>query len=170
MTAVKSGLMIVDQHRADIRIRYERYMHQLNDTPAQSQRLLFPEMVELAPSEAARMEELLPALSAVGFELTPLGPTAYAVNGVPVGIEGLQPDVLIRELLHEADGLSARLHQDLALSLARQAAIPYGQQLSNEEMDMLVNDLFACENVNYTPDGRAVLCILPQHDIEQLMG
>jgi DNA mismatch repair protein MutL len=58
----------------------------------------------------------------------------------------------------------------LALTLARHAAIPYGQILSNEEMEVLVNDLFACENVNYTPDGRTILSILPQHDIEQLIG
>jgi DNA mismatch repair protein MutL len=58
----------------------------------------------------------------------------------------------------------------LALTMARHAAIPYGQLLSNAEMDVLVNDLFACENVNYTPDGRAILCILPQQDIEHLLG
>ena len=58
----------------------------------------------------------------------------------------------------------------LALSMARQAAIPHGQVLSNEEMEGLVNGLFACENVNYTPDGKAIICILPQREIEQLMG
>jgi DNA mismatch repair protein MutL len=56
------------------------------------------------------------------------------------------------------------------LGLARHAAIPYGQQLSNEEMDVVVNNLFACDNVNYTPDGKAVLCILPQVDIEHLLA
>ena len=170
MTAVKSGLMIIDQHRADVRILYERYMHQLTEAPAQSQRVLFPEVVELSPSEAALMGDVLPALAAVGFELTALGPSSYAVSGVPAGIEGLRPAVLVRELLASQSGLSDSLYHDLALGLARQAAIPYGQQLSNEEMDTLVNDLFACKNVNYTPDGKPVLAILPQHDIEQLMG
>ena len=54
--------------------------------------------------------------------------------------------------------------------MARAAAIPYGQILSDEEMENLINALFACSNVNYTPDGKAILCILPQTDIEHLLG
>ena len=173
MTAVKSGLMIIDQYRADVRIRYERYLHQLTEAPAQSQRLLFPEMVELSSAEAVLMTDLLPSLTALGFEVTPIGPTTYAVNGVPAGLEGLQPENLLRDILTDATEHISNLSpltSHLSLSLARHAAIPYGQLLSNDEMDTLVNDLFACENVNYTPDGRAILCILPQHDIEQLLG
>ena len=173
MTAVKSGLMIIDQHRADVRIRYERYMQQLADAPASSQRMLFPEIIEMAPSESVLMEEMMPALSSVGFELTPLGPSSYAVNGVPAGIEGLNATQLIQDILASAipvthDTLS--INHQVALGLARHAAIPYGQQLTNEEMDVVVNNLFSCENVNYTPDGKAVLCILPQADIEHLLG
>ena len=173
MTAVKSGLMIIDQHRADVRIRYERYMQQLTDAPSSSQRMLFPEVLEMAPSESVLMEDMLPALTAVGFELTPLGPTSYAVNGVPAGIEGLNASQLLQDIIasslpvnHESNSIN---HQ-VALGLARHAAIPYGQQLSNEEMDVVVNNLFACDNVNYTPDGKAVLCILPQADIEHLLA
>ena len=173
MTAVKSGLMIIDQHRADVRIRYERYMQQLADAPASSQRMLFPEIIEMAPSESVLMEEMMPALSSVGFELTPLGPSSYAVNGVPAGIEGLNATQLIQDILASAipvthDTLS--INHQVALGLARHAAIPYGQQLTNEEMDVVVNNLFSCENVNYTPDGKAVLCILPQADIEKLLA
>jgi len=173
MTAVKSGLMIIDQYRADVRIRYERYLHQLTEAPAQSQRLLFPEMVELSSAEAVLMTDLLPSLTTLGFEVTPIGPTTYAVNGVPAGLEGLQPENLLRDILTDTTEHISNLSpltSNLSLSLARHAAIPYGQLLSNDEMDTLVNDLFACENVNYTPDGRAILCILPQHDIEQLLG
>ena len=173
MTAVKSGLMIIDQHRADIRIRYERYMQQLADAPASSQRMLFPEIIEMAPSESVLMEEMMPALSAVGFELTPLGPSSYAVNGVPAGIEGLNATQLIQDILASAipvthDTIS--INHQVALGLARHAAIPYGQQLSNEEMDVVVNNLFSCDNVNYTPDGKTILYILPQDDIDELFG
>ena len=172
MTAVKSGLMIIDQHRADVRVRYERYMQQLEDAPSSSQRMLFPEVIEMAPSEAVLMEDMLPALAAVGFELTPLGPTSYAVNGVPAGIEGLNASQLLRDILASSVPVShesVSVNHQVALGLARHAAIPYGQQLSNEEMDVVVNNLFACDNVNYTPDGKAVLCILPQADIEHLL-
>jgi len=173
MTAVKSGLMIIDQHRADVRIRFERHMHQLSSMPAQSQRLLFPEVLELSPANAPLMNDLMPLLTAVGFDLSSLGPASFAVNAVPAGIEGLNPTRLVEDIITSAVPVShdtINLHQEVALGLARHAAIPYGQQLSNEEMDALVNDLFACENVNYTPDGRPILCILPQQDIEQLLG
>ena len=173
MTAVKSGLMIIDQHRADVRIRYERYMQQLTDAPSSSQRMLFPEVIELPPSEAVLMEDMMPALTAVGFELTPLGPTSYAVSGVPAGIEGLNASQLLQDIIASSAPVSHEslsINHQVALSLARHAAIPYGQQLTNEEMDVVVNNLFACDNVNYTPDGKAVLCILPQADIEHLLA
>ena len=176
MTAVKSGLMFIDQHRADLRIRYDRFMRQLTETPAASQRLLFADTFDLTPAEAALMPELLPALHAVGFELTQLGPASYAVNGVPAGIEGLQPVDLVHQLLavpaRYAEGHipQADLFHDVAFTLARQSAIPYGQLLSPDEMDSLVNSLFACSDVNHTPDGHTIIAILPQADIDRLFG
>ena len=107
MTAVKSGLMIIDQHRADVRIRYERYMRQLADTPSQTQRLLFPETVDLTAAEAALMPDLLPLLAAVGFDLTPLGPVSYAVSGVPADIEGVDPVALLHDILADAGDQSS---------------------------------------------------------------
>lgn len=173
MTAVKSGLMIIDQHRADIRIRYERYLSQLAQHTTRTQRLLFPEVVEFAPSETPVLQMVLPELQGVGFELTDLGGGSYAVAGVPAELDGLNPVALLRNMVSDAVGgmgNTEQLRSTLALSLARHAAIPQGQVLSNEDMEKVVNELFACTNVNYTPDGHAVLCILPQHDIEQLLG
>ena len=150
-----------------------RYMQQLTDAPSSSQRMLFPEVIEMAPSEAVLMEDMMPALTAVGFELTPLGPSSYAVSGVPAGIEGLNATQLLQDIIASSVPISHEslsINHQVALSLARHAAIPYGQQLTNEEMDVVVNNLFACDNVNYTPDGKAVLCILPQADIEHLLA
>ena len=176
MTAVKSGLMVIDQHRADVCIRYERYLRQMSDSHGSSQRLLFPEVLELTSVEAAMMPELMPLLNAVGFDLTPLGPASYSVSGLPVGLEGLNPITLLREMLADADtsqpsSLTSHLSpltSKIALTLARQSAVPYGQLLSNDEMEQLVNGLFACRHVNYTPDGHPVLSILPQQDIDRL--
>ena len=176
MTAVKSGLMVIDQHRADVRIRYERYMRQLADAPSQTQRLLFTETIDLTPTEATLMPELLPSLAAVGFDLTPLGPVSYAVAGVPADIGSVDPVGLLHDILADADAslpLSSHLSpftSRLALTLARKAAISYGEVLSNDEMDTLFNHLFACSDVNHTPDGKTILSILPQEDIERLMG
>ena len=174
MTAVKSGLMIIDQQRADIRIRYENYLRQLSLRQPDTQRLLFPEMVQLPPSDDVLLQQCLPHLSALGFDLQPLGGGSYAVNGIPSGLTGISPVSLVNNLVADItdSGTSQadQLHASLALSLARHTAIEPGQVLSNEEMEHIVNSLFACENVNYTPNGQAILCILPQHDIEQLLG
>jgi DNA mismatch repair protein MutL len=173
MTAVKSGLMIIDQHRADIRIRFEHYLEQLSQHTASTQRLLFPEVVQFAPSEAVLMQKVIPELEGIGFELTNLGNGSYAVAGVPSELDGLNPVALLRNMVSDAaSGIGSldQLRAAIALSLARNAAIPQGQVLSNEEMEKIINELFSCTNVNYTPDGKAIMCILPQHDIEQLLA
>ena len=173
MTAVKSGLMIIDQHRADIRILYERYMEQMNNHTANTQKLLFPEVVQLAPSEAVLLGKLLPELTNLGFDLSDLGGNSFAVNGVPAGLDGLDPVQLLRQLVDDSGTLSSQvtsINTQLAMSLARHAAIPYGQLLNNEEIENIINQLFSCSNVTYTPDGKAILCILPQGDIEHLLG
>lgn len=174
MTAVKSGLMIIDQHRADVRIRYERYLSQLQSQTSNTQRVLFPEVAQFAPSESVVLQRVLPELEGVGFELSDLGGNSYAINGIPAGLEGLNPVTLIMNIVNDAIEKTGDTIDDvrktLAHSLAKNAAIPYGQLLTNTEMENIVNELFACSNVNYTPDGKAILCILPQRDIEQLMG
>ena len=185
MTAVKSGLMIIDQHRADIRILFERYASagsvEGNPVTVSSQRLLFPETMQLSPSDTVIMEQILPELAVLGFDLSPLGGGTFAVNGIPTSLEGVEPISLIQQILadvavHDADGSAASqtiglsVSQSLHLSLARAAAIPYGQVLSNDEMENIVNSLFACSNVNYTPDGKPIFVIFPQTDIEGLFG
>lgn len=174
MTAVKSGLMIIDQHRADIRIRYERYMAQFAARAGSTQRVLFPEVVQFAPSDAVVLDKVMPELEAIGFDLTDLGRNSYAVNGVPAGVDGIDSVTLLRTMVADAvDSCSGSLddiNKSLAMSMARSAAIPEGQVLDNAAMESLVNELFACSNVNYTPDGKAIICILPQREIEQLLG
>lgn len=172
MTAVKSGLMVIDQHRAGVRILYERYMEQLRNRTASTQRVLFPEVVQFAPSDAVLLNKLQPELESIGFDLSDLGQFSYAVNGVPAGIEGLNPVQLLRDIVSDAQEKSVdateELSRSLAQSMAQHAAIPYGQILTNDEMESVVNELFTCSNVNYTPDGRPILAILPQRDIERL--
>ena len=173
MTAVKSGLMIIDQHRADVRIRYEQYLALQKTRTADTQQVLFPEVIQFTPAELPILEKVLPRLSSVGFDLTNLGQGSYAINGIPAGIEGLNYVRLLQDMVEEAlqhdNASSDELERTLALSMARHAAIPQGQVLNNDEMENIVNELFACGNVNYTPDGHTILCILPQHEIEELL-
>lgn len=171
MTAVKSGLMIIDQHRADVRICYERNMERLAQRQGSTQRLLFPEMIQFSPSEDVLMQRFLPDLCSIGFDISSLGGGSYAIAGIPVGIDAVDPLSLLRNMVTDGAekgiGNDGELHASLALSMARNTAIVYGQVLTNEEMERVVNELFACSNANYTPDGRPILSILPQQDIER---
>lgn len=172
LTSVKSGLMLIDQHRAHIRVLFDQYMNQIRQKQGMSQGVLFPDILQLPASEAAVLESLSEDLSAVGFELTPLGGGSYAINGIPSGIEGLNPVELVRNMVHTAmekgNDVKEEVQSILALTLARAAAIVYGQVLSNDEMSNLVDSLFACATPNYTPDGRTVLSTIKEEEIEKL--
>ena len=172
MTAVKSGLMIINQHRAHVRILYEAYLRQLSEHKVHSQKVLFPEMVQFSVSDSVILDHILPEMTKMGFQLDNLGGGSYAVNGVPAGIEGLNAVTLITDMVAAAIESGTHVKEEidhvLALSLARNAAIPQGQVLSNSEMESIVNELFACSNVNYTPSGTPIIAIMQQHDIEHL--
>lgn len=172
MTAVKSGLMVLDQHRAHICILYEDYMRRLASHKMHSQKVLFPESIDLTPKEMVTLTAIKDDIALLGFELTPVGAATYSINAIPEGFEGVDVISLLHEILSDADTDSqlAKIHECMALSLARAAAIPYGQVLSNEEMENIINQLFQCSNVNYTPDGHATLCIIKQKDIENMLG
>ena len=172
LTYVKSGLMLIDQHRAHIRVLFDRYMMQIRQKQGMSQGVLFPEILQLPVSEAAVLQSIMDDLSAVGFELSDLGGGSYAINGIPAGIEGLNPVELVRSMLHTAmekgNDVKEEVQSILALTLSRAAAIVYGQVLSNEEMVNLVDNLFACVAPNYTPDGKVVLSTIKEEEIEKL--
>lgn len=172
LTSVKSGLMIIDQHRAHIRILYDKYMNLIQQHKHVSQRMLFPDMVHFSPAEVPVLEEIMDDLYALGFDISSLGGGTYAINGIPANIEGLNPELLLTNMVHTAIEKGCKVKEEiqsmLALSLAKAAAIVTGQVLSNDEMNNLVDGLFAAVTPNYTPDGKTVLAVLKEDDIEKL--
>lgn len=172
LTSVKSGLMIIDQQRAHIRILYDQYMAQIDKRQSISQRMLFPDMVHFSPAEVPVLEEIMEDLKALGFDLSSLGGGTYAINGIPSGIEGLNPETLVTNMVQTALEKGCKVKEEvqslLALSLAKAAAIVSGQVLTNEEMNNLVDGLFAVATPNYTPDGKTVLSVLKEEDLEKL--
>ena len=172
LTSVKSGLMIIDQQRAHIRILYDQYMNQIANRRNVSQRMLFPDMVHFSPAEIPVLEEIMDDLTALGFELSNLGGGSYAINGIPAGIEGLNPETLVTNMVQTAIEKGCKVKEEvqsmMALSLAKAAAIVPGQVLTNEEMNNLVDELFAVSTPNYTPDGKVVLSVLKEDDLEKL--
>ncbi len=172
LTSVKSGLMIIDQQRAHVRVLFDRYLSQIEKKQGASQGVLFPEVVQFPASEAVMLESIFDDLAAIGFELSNLGGGSYAINGVPTGTEGLNPVDLLRNMVHttmeKGNDVKRDIQSAIALALAKSAAIVPGQVLSNEEMNNLVDSLFICEVPNYTPDGKTVLSVIPEADIDRL--
>ena len=172
MTSVKSGLMVIDQQRAHVRILYDRYLAQIASRQGASQGMLFPDIVQFSASEVPVLQSILEDLSFLGFELTDLGGGSYAINGVPAGIEGLQPIELVQNMVHTALEKGCKIKEEvqslLAMSLAKAAAIVPGQVLSNEEMNNLVDGLLTSSSPNYTPEGKTALVVLKEEDLEKL--
>jgi len=174
LTSVKSGLMIIDQRRAHIRILYERYMEQLENRTGVSQRVLFPDVIHFSPTEETILKEMMEELGAVGFDLANLGGGSYSINGVPADTQGINPITLVQSMVHsaleETDSAKKEINHVLSLSLAKSAAIVYGQILSAKEITALIDDLFSCSNSSLTPDGHDILTIIKEEEIEKRMG
>ncbi len=172
LTAVQSGLMMVDQRRAHIRILYERYMKQMQEHNAATQGLLFPELLELSPSDAALLTGILDDVRALGFDITSLGGSSFSIVGAPS--EQANPVAVVQEMVEsvkQQDGGHAdALHHQLALVLARHNAIEVGEVLSSVQMESLIGDLFQCDNPNLPPNGKTILTILQQETIDKMFN
>lgn len=174
MTSVKSGLMIIDQYRAHTRILYEGYIEQMQKRRPSSQKPLFPDTIHFSASDKVVVEAVMPELQNIGFELTQNEEGDYTITAVPSGLDGLDYVALVQDLVASAREKTTSaiddINHSIALELARNAAVTYGQVLTNAEMENIVNSLFACTNFSYTPDGKKILTMLRQTDLEQLFG
>ena len=166
---VKSGLMWVHQRRAHIRVLYDGYRKQLDERKGNIQRVLFPERVDFAVSEAAVLESIMDQLSYLGFELTSLGGASYAIQGIPAGVDGLNPVTLLTDIIHSVmestSEVGEKQYDTLALTMAKQVAIVAGQVLTVDEMNTLVGDLFKCNIHGRTPDGKTIVYVQSDNDI-----
>jgi len=171
LTSVKSGLMIIDQHRAHVRILFDKYLEQIQNKKGVSQRVLFPEVLELSAAEAAALPSVMDDLEALGFELSSLGSHSYAIQGVPAEIENANPTLLIRTMIGKSmetgGDVKSSIQESIALTLASLTAIPYGRTLTSEEMLLIVSQLFASRTPSYTPDGQTVVALMSDADIEK---
>ena len=166
-----AGIMMVDQHRAHIRVLYEQYMENLFQQKGVSQGALFPEIVQFSKQEALTLDDILPDLEYIGFELTNLGGGSYSINGVPSGIEGVNPVRLLHDLVYAAidtgSSVKDKIHKAISLTMAKAAAIVYGQVLSEDEINVLLEQLFAIPSPRFTPDGQLVFSVFEHSMIEK---
>lgn len=163
------GLMMVDQHRAHVCVLYDIYIRQMAEQKTVSQQLLFPEVMTVTPDEVALMEEIMDELLHVGFDLARLTPESYSISGVPAMLGDKDPVRALKNILGTVQTTGVSVQNEwrnrIALSLAKETAIPYGKTLQKEEMEDLMNKLLALPNYRYTEDGKTVVSILTDDEM-----
>ncbi len=174
LVPVENGLMWVHQRRAHIRVLFEKYRKQLDGSVASSQGMLFPERVDLSVSEAQTIETIMGNLLSLGFDVSSLGGNSYALQGVPVGLDGLDPVALLFDIIHSAAEQTFdskdKLYDKMALSMAKAVALVQGQVLQAEEMSLLVAELMQTSMPQRTPDGAVIIYTMQDTEIQKFFG
>jgi DNA mismatch repair protein MutL len=171
----REGVLILDQHAADERVRFDQLRRAHAARAVRVQRLLFPERVECTEVEANLIEEHADELTATGLECSRLGPNTLAVSAVPALLTRASPTRLLRDLLAELTRTGERAFADaldMALAtMACHAAIRAGDALSPEECSALLRALDDVQDFQrHCPHGRPILCTLPFGELEQRLG
>jgi DNA mismatch repair protein MutL len=171
LSAVRSGILVVDQQRAHERILYERFIRAIANNSASSQKLLFPETLELPAADSGIVTSLLENFNALGFDIQPFGKNTFVVNGIPSGTESIGCARLLEGMLETFKLNDQELHlkpvENMARSMARQASVKPGQKLSPQEMHALVDELFACEMPSHAPDGKPAYINFPMDEFDR---
>ncbi len=168
-TALSSGLALIDRQRALERILYDRLTPTSELRPPNSQTLLFPINCQFSAADAELMGELLPDLQDYGFALEAVGQTTFVVTATPADVQEANLQPFFEQLL--ADYKASTLQkfcdrgQSLRAALARQMAARATSPLSQEEMQQLVADLFACPMADTTPGGKRIITIVKPEEI-----
>jgi DNA mismatch repair protein MutL len=159
-----NGLMVVNQHRAHVRVLFDQNMQCITTGGRPSQKELFPMVLQFEPSDCVVLEDLMEDVCSLGFDLSNLGGGSYSVNGVPAGLEGIDIQTLLHDMIVAAKEKTNDIRKDaqeaLALTMAENAAIVYGQILSVAEMERLLQDLFATKSPARTPDGKLIYTVI----------
>jgi DNA mismatch repair protein MutL len=167
---VKNGLMIIDQQLAHERILFERFIGQLKNRAADSQQSLFPQTVTFSAADFALVMEMEREITALGFRFEIFGKNALLINGVPPNLAASGEKALLEGLVEQfkinQSELALPINENLARALAKKACIKSGQKLVKEEMQSLIEGLFACLTPNYSPDGKPTFFIFDDLKIE----
>ncbi|MBX7124579.1 MAG: DNA mismatch repair endonuclease MutL [Cyclobacteriaceae bacterium] len=167
--SVRAGLMFIDQQAAHERVLFDRYAQLLKASRGASQQCLFPQTIDFSPADFTLVMEMEPELSALGFRLEVFGKNTLLIQGVPAEAAGREKDLFagfLEQFKRNQSELHLPIKENLARSLARRAAMKSGQKLEREEMESLVERLFASSNPNFAPDGRTTFYIFDTSKME----
>lgn len=168
---IKSGFLLIDQQAAHERILYEKYLKILADQTASTQQTLFPATIDLAPAQATVLRSILTEINLLGFDIQSFGGNTFLIHGVPPELTGNSNETTVIESLLEQyrNNLELKLtaRENIARAMARSAAIKRGQNLTPEEMQSLIDRLFACELPYKSPAGRNCFLTFELDDLQK---
>ena len=174
ITTVKSGLMVIHIRRAQERIWYERLLQEWNTGQTPSQQLLFPVSYDLPPHDAILLNEVLSDLARIGFDIAPFGQNTFVVQGVPTALpSGEEKNVLdevLDQLRHESNDAVGRRSDKLLIQLARRLSWNKHAIQHQEGQQALIDELFACTQPEYTPDGKKVFTMVKKDTLDDMLG
>lgn len=174
VTTVKSGLMLIHIRRAQERIWYERLLQEWNEGQTPSQQLLFPVSIELTTQDALLLNEALPDLARIGFDIAPFGQNTFVVQGVPTALPaGEEKNVLdevLEQLRHESGDAVAGRSDKLLIQLSGRLSRNITAIQQPENQQALIDELFACTQPEYTPDGKKVFTMIKKEALDSMLG
>lgn len=168
---IKSGFVLIDQKNAHERILYERFIEQLENQTASSQKLLFPLNFKYPPEKHLLILELRDKLNTLGFDIEDFGNQSIIVHGIPTGLEEASIENIIDGfLMAYQQNLDFKLgiNENLARSLAQNSAINRNQNLSKTEINSLIDQLFACKTPYISPSGKKCIVTFDSTDLQKL--
>lgn len=171
LTQTRTGLTVIDQHAAHKRIIYEKALSATEETLPGTQQLLFAQTVELSATDFSLLKELLPIIQRMGFSIQLLSGNTAIINGVPADIEIGDERQVLRDMLMQYRDLNRKPSLDarhkVAIAFASRTAIPRGKSLSEIEMEMLIDQLFACNDPYTDPLEKPTLIYMPLDDLNK---
>jgi DNA mismatch repair protein MutL len=170
LTQTRTGLTVIDQYLAHKRIIFEKAINATEEALPSTQQLLFAQTLELSASDYTLLKELHSIIQRMGFSVQLLSGNTAMINGVPADIEiGNEEEVLV-SMLHQYQELGQKIkleaREKLAIAFASKAAIPRGKKLSQEEMESLVDQLFACEQPYLDPLKKPTISYIPLDELQ----
>lgn len=175
VSQIKSGFLLIDQQAAHERILYERYLTALEDQEPSTQKELFPKTITVSTADAEVLKSIGAQINALGFDLQEFGTNTFVMHGVPADLPaGYDEQKIIENLLEQYKNnldLKIGIHDNIARSMARSAAIKKGQKMAPLEMQELIDQLFACSLPYKSPNGKNCFITFELEDlIKQFEG
>lgn len=172
ISQIKSGMMIIDQQAAHERILFEKYLDALEQNIAASQQQLFPKVIEFNSADFILVEEIIHEIRSMGFDISVFGRNSIVLNGIPADVKATDEKDLIEGFIekYKANAGAGKLSrkENLARSLAEKAAVKPGTSLGNQEMIRIIDELFACANPYYAPNGNPTIVKFAIDELQKL--